>query len=953
MIFTERTITVRKGTSTINESIILYRGDFQVGLKFTILDSKYKFLNGANLIESEKATYAQLAVLKPKGDNIFSEVVKCSEGSVTFTMTKEMIDELEEVGKYSFQIRLFDANKESRVSIPPVEFGMEVREPVASEDHTNKTNEALTGYSIAKVTTIEEDKKVDTFDSNGNYNKTNWKTGDRITENKLNKVEDALYKLNQNDKTLDNKINSNFNIIASTKLDRNSILSMSNMGQDVKEAMTGGSVAVVGRDSILSENIVDGQVTYSKTNFFSEVIENMIDMGKVSETGWAIINGNPTQADNYKNLYRVTDYVKINPSKKYVLSPDLGNRHNVGVYDSNLRHIRTINGGWTNPISFNEGDAYARFTIGASGDVKLLPADVSDSTSGVVVKFNEPITTHINEIIENRIDKGLLFSDIIGIDHYGGNLLNPSDYEDGTVLGSNGELTSGDDWTSTYFTTGFVEVKPGYSYTMSLDGQKIANYIATYDVNKRFIKLYMGSSDWNGDIVIPDDCRYVRLNYLIKDKEYAEFMLTEDLALGLKDFVYDITDYAIKDAIAHIKKKDKTVDYKALDLFDFEQSINLYDPSKATPEGTAVNAYTGAIYNVSGYRASDFIPVEENTQYCVSRNHNIAVYDKDKKFIEGKHGGSWKNPLTMPAGAAYLRVTIDIPSHPTGMVTKGSILPTYTPYQAKAYFRDENAKKEFSQALGINTNVDNSASNKLKGLKWNVLGDSITSTDYARPNWWEIISSKYDMTVNGYGISGTTLAHTNDRHLWDYNWGKLNATEIGYVASDSSTWHTGNCMVERYVKMADDADIITVMGGTNDGGVPIGNPNDTRTDTFYGACNTLFKGLVEKYPDKIVAVFTPIQPSNAYTSNRVGDIGAYVDSLSATSTVSLQGKAEIIKRVAARYSIPVLDLYNESGINGIGGRRDLLFRPNDTLHPSAEGNKWMARVIENFLLKLL
>lgn len=216
MIFTERTITVRKGTSTINESIILYRGDFEVGLKFTILDSKYKFLNGSNLIESEKATYAQLAVLKPKGDNIFSDVVKCSEGSVTFKMTKEMIDGLEEVGKYSFQIRLFDSNRESRVSIPPVEFGIEVREPIASEDHNNEVNEALTGYSITKVTTLKDDI-VDTFDGNGNYNKTNWETGDRITENKLNKVEDAIDKLNNKDKTLDTKINSNLNILE-TKL---------------------------------------------------------------------------------------------------------------------------------------------------------------------------------------------------------------------------------------------------------------------------------------------------------------------------------------------------------------------------------------------------------------------------------------------------------------------------------------------------------------------------------------------------------------------------------------------------------------------------------------------------------------------------------------------------------------------------------------------------------------
>ena len=49
------------------------------------------------------------------------------------------------------------------------------------------------------------------------------------------------------------------------------------------------------------------------------------------------------------------------------------------------------------------------------------------------------------------------------------------------------------------------------------------------------------------------------------------------------------------------------------------------------------------------------------------------------------------------------------------------------------------------------------------------------------------------------------MAHTNDRHLWDYDFGKLNASDIGYIADDPSTWSTGNCMCERFAKMADNA----------------------------------------------------------------------------------------------------------------------------------------------------
>ena len=221
MIFTERQITVHKGKSTINEPVILYRGDFEVSIRFTIMESKFRFKSGVNLVDSEKASFGQLAILAPYGGNVFSEVAKCEDGTVTFTLTKEMIDQLEEVGLYSFQIRLFDYYRESRVSIPPVEFGIEVREPVASEDHDNEVNNAIVGYSIAKVIDGLNEDVPDTFDNNGQYNKTDWKTGDRISQGKLNKIEDAIDKINQNEiadvAALDKRITNNFNVFDNTK----------------------------------------------------------------------------------------------------------------------------------------------------------------------------------------------------------------------------------------------------------------------------------------------------------------------------------------------------------------------------------------------------------------------------------------------------------------------------------------------------------------------------------------------------------------------------------------------------------------------------------------------------------------------------------------------------------------------------------------------------------------
>ena len=198
MIFTDRTVIVQKGTSSINDTIVLYRGDREVEIRFTLNESSpFKFGSGVtpNIIEKTEAAYGQL-VIKVPGDKapIFSEITATKKGAITFTITAEMIDEITEVGNYTFQIRLLDENKEGRVTIPEVVNGIEVREPIATEDisDTNEVGIAAVGYALTTAGTTE-----DTFDSQGNYNKTTWGTGDRITAAKLNKIEAGIEGVNQ------------------------------------------------------------------------------------------------------------------------------------------------------------------------------------------------------------------------------------------------------------------------------------------------------------------------------------------------------------------------------------------------------------------------------------------------------------------------------------------------------------------------------------------------------------------------------------------------------------------------------------------------------------------------------------------------------------------------------------------------------------------------------------
>ena len=130
--------TVKGGASSINEPVILYRGDREVEIRFTLKEEAPFMFNketGSNIIEVSESAYGQLVIKTPNDlPAIFSEVAPTSEGKIVFKITGEMIDEITEVGNYSFQIRLFNEGMNSRVTLPEVNGGIEIREPIASED---------------------------------------------------------------------------------------------------------------------------------------------------------------------------------------------------------------------------------------------------------------------------------------------------------------------------------------------------------------------------------------------------------------------------------------------------------------------------------------------------------------------------------------------------------------------------------------------------------------------------------------------------------------------------------------------------------------------------------------------------------------------------------------------------------------------------------------------------
>ena len=195
MIHTKRTITVGKQESVMNYPVILYRGDREVEVEFELVGSGFTFSNDDDTFEYSDAAYCQLVLNTHSDEIVFSEVVECNDGKVVFVVTRELIDELDEVGVYGFQIRLYDEDMTARVTIPPVYYGFDIREPLSSEDSGAYVDQAMVGFS--RVHARQSDDENDIFDEEDMYNKTEWITRDLISADRLNKIEEAIYVVNE------------------------------------------------------------------------------------------------------------------------------------------------------------------------------------------------------------------------------------------------------------------------------------------------------------------------------------------------------------------------------------------------------------------------------------------------------------------------------------------------------------------------------------------------------------------------------------------------------------------------------------------------------------------------------------------------------------------------------------------------------------------------------------
>ena len=230
-------------------------------------------------------------------------------------------------------------------------------------------------------------------------------------------------------------------------------------------------------------------------------------------------------------------------------------------------------------------------------------------------------------------------------------------------------------------------------------------------------------------------------------------------------------------------------------------------------------------------------------------------------------------------------------------------------------FELENDNQENNEnqdsIIGDNTEPDKNVlpQKDFSEMVVNCLGDSLTYG--ANPNgsqmqypYPELLKQELNFkTVNNFGVGGTKIANEGESSFLD-----------------------------RYEDMPD-ADIVLVMGGTNDAlsfshdmiyRTPLGQIDDFQDTTFYGALNSLCYKLQNKYKDSLIIFITPLPIADAITNWTT-----------ASGSFSVEQAGIAIKQVCEKFGIYVFDAYNLTGYGDISNS-EYSTGSGDGIHPSQD-----------------
>lgn len=440
-----------------------------------------------------------------------------------------------------------------------------------------------------------------------------------------------------------------------------------------------------------------------------------------------------------------------------------------------------------------------------------------------------------------------------------------------------------------------VDVMPGQEISLAAWAGWLGWFYVYYDQNGQFVSgqqsANAASTTIEADTVVPDGA--VKLAVAGSTSS----MPTATLVSGYKL----ITDATL--SVPNMAADAKSVGDRLGAVFEtdyVDYAVELTADSVINGS-RVVQTGAGANYKVSG-----ILPVVPGDKFKLSAamnygNYFYVFYDSGGTAFGGEKaeaGGTWsyleEEEITVPEGAAGFRI---------GFYAGSAVYS----FQKRSYVISQQMIEE--------------AMKNWKGKKWAVIGDSLTAANNtASRKYHALIAEKSGITVLNYGRDGTGYANPGQ---------------------------AGSSFADRALQLQNvDCDVITIFGSFNDLGesvtIELGTEADTGTGTVGGCMNTALDNLYAAKPFVPVGIILPtpwwgLTPDGS-TENRAKAVQY----------------CELLRKVAERRSIPVLDLFHRSGFHpNESNYRTEYFANADGTHPNNKGHALIAPAILQFLETLM
>ena len=295
----------------------------------------------------------------------------------------------------------------------------------------------------------------------------------------------------------------------------------------------------------------------------------------------------------------------------------------------------------------------------------------------------------------------------------------------------------------------------------------------------------------------------------------------------------------------------------------------------------------GKLSNVIGevipdktYLTTDWIPVAKGKvlTYPAGEDRCICCFDASKKFISGKLDTGWTGQLTQTVtckNAAFLRVSY-----------KTASFDVWNPMICVG-------KEYYSEYAQPGITIPWLEQNPLKGKSMGVLGDSICALHKSYIN-----AVAYQNNMN-FIRWGNNDGISDNQSVWGSPITPHNIPgepQSFLTRFESLIAHGGAWEDKKY-------QYLVIHGGTNDArlNIPLGEitadndfSGELDTSTYYGALESLFRQAQTKFIGCKIAFVT------TYKIQHLPNLADYMNA---------------VKQVCLKYSIPVLDFFNNSCLN--------------------------------------